>query len=113
MDYSSSQSRHPRRPPYVEEDEVGEEMGLPLIICDKCGMERVIELQSKTDTNPGYMFFKCPRNNPWVSLCSYLVLVGCSHRLDLVFLVHLFFLFPLILYRSDRDASFMNGNETI
>jgi hypothetical protein len=70
---------------YVEEDDVGEEMGLPLIICDECGMERVIELQSKIDTNPGCMFFKCPRNNPYVSICSSLVFVGCSHILDLVF----------------------------
>ena len=84
MDCSLSQSRHPGRPLYAEEDNVGEETCFPLIICDECGMERVIELRSKTNTNPGHMFFKCPRNNPWVSICSSLVLVGCSHRLDLV-----------------------------
>ena len=76
-------------------------------------MERVIELRSKTNTNPGHMVFKCPRNNPCVSICSTLILVGCHHRLDLVFLSAFVVLFPLILYRSDRDASFMNGNETI
>jgi hypothetical protein len=78
----SSQNRHPLRPPYADEDDVGGRDGPPLIICDKCNMERVIELQSKNDTNPGSIFFKCLRNNPWVSICS----VGCSHRLDLIFL---------------------------
>ncbi|KAG2604036.1 hypothetical protein PVAP13_4NG033000 [Panicum virgatum] len=40
----------------------GKETGFPLIRCDQCGLERVIELRSWTEKNYVRVFFRCPRN---------------------------------------------------
>jgi hypothetical protein len=42
---------------------VGQETGLPLIWCPKCGLARIIELRvKKENSNQGRVFFKCERN---------------------------------------------------
>ena len=48
----------------IEEEDIGKETGLPLIMCPTCKRERVIELIVRTteNDNQGHMFFKCPRN---------------------------------------------------
>ncbi|CAN6204424.1 unnamed protein product [Urochloa humidicola] len=44
-------------------DPVGEESGLPLILCPKCKGARVIERRSKKDNvNFGRVYIKCPRD---------------------------------------------------
>jgi hypothetical protein len=48
---------------------LGRETGLPLVIYDLCGLQRVLELMAQTDENGnmGRVFFKCPRNMQGVS----------------------------------------------
>jgi len=44
-------------------DHVGEETGLPLVICPRCKLARVIERWSmKENPNLGHVYFKCQRN---------------------------------------------------
>jgi len=55
---------------FEERNAVGVETRLPLIQCDKCGRERVIDLMAKTNENYGHVFFKCPRNEPRISILA-------------------------------------------
>jgi hypothetical protein len=42
---------------------VGEETGLPLVICTRCNMAMIVERRSrKENENLGRMYFKCQRN---------------------------------------------------
>ena len=50
---------------------VGEETGLPMIICPQCKRARVTESRSKKDNaNFGRVYVKCSRNFTWVSAFS-------------------------------------------
>ncbi|CAN6245384.1 unnamed protein product [Urochloa humidicola] len=49
-----------------ERDKIGEETGLPLIMCPECGRGRVIERRCKETKNYGRVFFHCPRNLSWL-----------------------------------------------
>ncbi|CAO1947097.1 unnamed protein product [Urochloa humidicola] len=57
---ASASSRSSARPS-ESTPAVGKESGLPLIQCNSCVQERVIELRAWTDRNYGRVFFKCPR----------------------------------------------------
>ncbi|CAD6264625.1 unnamed protein product [Miscanthus lutarioriparius] len=61
---SSTRNRRPRLPDKIGEYPLGRQTRLPLIICDECGLQRVLELVAQTDDNgnKGRVFFKCPRN---------------------------------------------------
>ncbi|CAN6203711.1 unnamed protein product [Urochloa humidicola] len=57
-------------------DLVGEESGLPLIICPKCKRGRLIELierrSKKENVNLGRVYIKCPRDKSWMpDRCDY------------------------------------------
>ena len=42
-------------------------IGLPLIVCPKCKDLRLVAATCKWTKNRGPRFFKCARNNDWVS----------------------------------------------
>ncbi|CAO2041069.1 unnamed protein product [Urochloa humidicola] len=49
-------------------EKIGEETGLPLIMCPYCGRGRVIERRCKKENeNYGRDFFHCPRNLSWLA----------------------------------------------
>ncbi|CAN6334334.1 unnamed protein product [Urochloa humidicola] len=60
-EWSTSASSHSSARPSDLTPAVGKESGLPLIRCNSCGQERVIELRAWMDRNYGRVFFKCPR----------------------------------------------------
>ncbi|CAN6317196.1 unnamed protein product [Urochloa humidicola] len=56
--------------PRARRDPVGEESGLPLIMCPKCKGARVIERRSrKENVNLGRVYIKCPRDIS--GMCDY------------------------------------------
>ena len=46
---------------------VDDVIGVPLIVCPKCKDLRLVAATCKWTANRGRRFFKCPRNNDWVS----------------------------------------------
>ncbi|CAN6272554.1 unnamed protein product [Urochloa humidicola] len=54
-------------------DPIGEESGLPLIVCPKCNGARLIERRSKKENaNLGRVYIKCPRDKSWMpDRCDY------------------------------------------